>query len=100
VKRPILVSLAAVILSLGLLGSSSAHAATPHAPTAATMNPASDPPDLVEVVIVLVDRVTDALFHDRDRDHDRDHDGDRDRDHDGDRDGRSRCRGVIAVCLG
>jgi hypothetical protein len=64
------------------------------------MKPAYDLPDLVEAVIVLVDRVTDVLFHDRDRDHDHDHDGDRDGDHDGDRDGRSRCRGVIAVCLG
>ena len=98
-KRPILVSLAAVIVSLGLLSASPAQAAAPSSrPAAAQINPANDPPDLVEVVVVLVDRVTDVLFGHHDHDGDDDHD--RDRDHDGDRDRSSRCRGVIAVCLG
>ena len=98
-KRPILVSLAAVIVSLGLLSASPAQAAAPSSrPAAAQINPANDPPDLVEVVVVLVDRVTDVLFGHHDGDDDHDHD--RDRDHDGDRDRSSRCRGVIAVCLG
>ena len=97
-KRPILVSLAAVIVSLGLLSASPAQAAAPSSrPAAAQINPANDPPDLVEVVVVLVDRVTDVLFGHHDHDGD---DRDRDRDRDGDRDHSSRCRGVIAVCLG
>ena len=100
-KRPILVSLAAVIVSLGLLSASPAQAAAPSSrPAAAQINPANDPPDLVEVVVVLVDRVTDVLFGHHDHDGDDDHDRDRDRDRDDDRDHSSRCRGVIAVCLG
>jgi hypothetical protein len=97
VKRPILVSLAAVIFSLGLSGFSPAQAATTSTP--ATVRPADDPPDLVEFVVVLLDRVTDVLFHHHDGDHDHDHDGDRDHDGDGDH-GPSRCRGAIAICLG
>ena len=103
-KRPILVSLAAVIVSLGLLSASPAQAAAPSSrPAAAQINPANDPPDLVEVVVVLVDRVTDVLFGHHDHYGHHDHDGDdydRDWDHDRDRDHSSRCRGVIAVCLG
>jgi hypothetical protein len=101
VKRPILASLAAATLSLGLLGSAPAQAATSHSPTAATMHPADDL-DLPELAVHLLDRVTDALFHDHDGDHDGDDDGDhhdRDRDDDGHH-RRSRCSGVISVCLG
>jgi hypothetical protein len=99
VKRPILVSLAALIFSLGLSGFSPAQAATSHPSPAATVRPADDPPDLIEFVVNVVDRVIDVLFHDHDGDHDDDHDGDRDHDGDGDH-GSSRCRGNIAICLG
>jgi hypothetical protein len=64
------------------------------------MHPADDP-ELPDLVLAVVDRVTDVLFNDRDHDHDGDDDGDHDRDRDDDhRRGRSRCSGVISVCLG
>ena len=83
-KRPILALLAAVSLSLGVVGTAPARAATPDSVTAAVPTPA----------------------HDHHRHHDGDHDGSgphrhHPRDHDGDEhDGRRRqCAGLIVVCL-
>ena len=72
-KRPLGI-LAAAILSLGLLGSIPARAATSNSPSGGT------------------------LFHHHHHDDDGD-DGDGDSDDDFGR-GRSRCSGIIAICLG
>jgi hypothetical protein len=85
VKRPILGLLAAVIMSLGLLGPSPARAATSNSPTAATVSPAHDDGD----------HGHKYSHHDRQG-------GTRWHDHDGDDDGhdrRRRCSGLIVVCL-
>ena len=88
-KRPILGSLAAAIVSLGLLaGPSPARAATSNAPTAATVTPAHDTGDDHGHKYSHRDRQGSSRRHDRDHDHD------------GDRDRRKRCSGLIVVCLG
>jgi hypothetical protein len=74
VKRPILGLLAAVILSLGLIGPSPARAATSNSPTVEMVTPADDD------------------------DHGHDDNGDDDNGDNGH--GRRRCRGIIVVCLG
>ena len=87
-KRPILGSLAAALLSLGLLvGPSPARAAASNSPTAATVTPAHDTGD---------DHGHKYSHPDR-QGHNRVHDGDHDRDG---HDRRKRCSGLIVVCLG
>jgi hypothetical protein len=87
VKRPILGSLAAAFLSLGLLGSFPVQAATPRSQTAAQVAPAHDTGEDHGHKYSAHDGQGGTRHHDHDDDgHDR---GDR----------RRRCSGLIVVCL-
>jgi len=86
VKRPILGSLAAAVLSLGLLGASPVLAGTPRAQAAATVAPAHDTGEDHGHKYSARHGQGGTRHHDHDDDHDH---GDR----------RRRCSGLIVVCL-